>query len=255
MALISADMTSLDNQGMLEALTSTAFDFRESPRENSAVNSKLASAVVTVLDRWQPQDLILRLSIRNPGRTHDLMNGILHYFKLATVDEGMMALVALTACAYEVTRFFLRTITSDPQTIEHAAPEVFRELLFWTSSDSSAPLMRDFLALVAFDCHPSVTEVGLSLRQDGIGVRNAAPRSHLRPGMQDFNSSDLYTRNEVLSLLIDQSKISDPLQESTVSLIAEFFRPESFLCPFAQTLGQSRYHDTRVASYCSQQTN
>ncbi|KAG9954524.1 hypothetical protein KCU85_g176, partial [Aureobasidium melanogenum] len=144
------------------------------------------------------------------------MDGILHHFKLATVDEGLMALVALTACAYEVTRFFLSNVTSNPQMIEHAAPEVFGRLLILTSSESRAPLMRDFLALVAFDCHPSVTEVGISVRQGGIG--NAAPGLYFGTETRNFNSSDLSTRNKVLSLLIDQSRILNPLQESTSPL-------------------------------------
>lgn len=226
MGFISADMTNPDSQAMLEVLTNTAIDFPGSSRETLAVSSKLASAVVTILDRWQPQDLLLRLLVHKPVRTHDLMDGILHHFKLATVDEGLMALVALTACAYEVTRFFLSNVTSNPQMIEHAAPEVFGRLLILTSSESRAPLMRDFLALVAFDCHPSVTEVGISVRQGGIG--NAAPGLYFGTETRNFNSSDLSTRNKVLSLLIDQSRILNPLQESTVSLIAEFFDLEVF---------------------------
>lgn len=157
-----------------------------------------------------------------------MLDGLLHHIKLATVDEERIALVALSACAYEVTRFFLSTITSDPQMIEHAAPEVFRQLLFWASSDTRAPLIHKFLALVAFDCHPSVTEVGISLRQVDIGALNKASGSFLGAESRNFNSSDLNTRRGVLLLLIDQSNISAPLQESTVSLIAEFFNDEVF---------------------------
>lgn len=232
LALFSNDMVNLEGQQMLEVLTSTAVDFPGSSRRTPPMSSRLVSAVVTLFDRWQPQlhytDLILSLLVQNRAITHDILDGLLHHIKLATVDEERMALVALTACAYEVTRFFLSTVTSDPQTIEHAAPEVFRQLLFWASSDSRAPLVHKFLALVAFDRHPSVTEVGISLRRDDIGALNKASGSFLGFETRNFNSSDLDTRRKALLLLIDQSNISHPLQESTVSLIAEFFDEDVF---------------------------
>lgn len=169
-------------------------------------------------------DLLLMFMVHSRGDTHNFVDWLLHHIK--TVDEDLIEVVALTPYAYEIKGFVLSTVSSDPQTIERTASEVYRQLLIWRSSDSRVPLLREFFGLVAFDCHPSVTEVGIWLRLGDAFARNFT--SYLGAGTYGFNSSDPDTRNKIMSLLIDQSIISDPLQESTVSLIAVFFDLEVF---------------------------
>lgn len=231
LALFSEGLTTHVGQELLDALVQTAVDLPDPPHKGLVVTSRLLSAFITLLDRWQPQlhyeNLLLSLLVSS-RRTQSHLDKLLFHIKLATIDENLIGVVALTPCAYEVTRFFLSAVNSDPAVIEDAAPEIYRLLYFWATSESHGSVLRDFLRLAAFDCHPSVTEFGTLLRQGRFGIPRQTFTSPDEIKVQTFNASNTSARSKIMSLLIDHLEAVKPIQESVVSLIAEFFELQVF---------------------------
>ncbi|KAH0368832.1 pfs domain-containing protein, partial [Aureobasidium melanogenum] len=218
-------------QEILDILIETATRLPDPPQQSPIVASKILSAFITLLDSWQPQlrynSLMLRLMVSNK-RAQSLLYDLLFHIKLAAVNEELIGAVALTPCAYEVTKFVLSTTSSNPVfVVEETAAGIYGLIYFWAASASRESVLQSLLNLVAFDCYPSVTEFGFSVRR-GLGIPLPTYDSTSESEAEMFNSADPVTRNKVMFLLIDHSQISHPIQESIASLIAEFFDPEVF---------------------------